>query len=71
VIPALTAALGEAGVIHEVEQIPGTLHGYCFAERQVYNPLASEQSWSKLFAMWARTLQQKMPDAVSDWENRE
>jgi len=56
VIPTLTKALQEAGVRHEVEQPPGTLHGYCFSERQAYNPQASENSWAKLFAMWERTL---------------
>jgi carboxymethylenebutenolidase len=59
VIPALTAALDEAGTIYELEQIPGTLHGYCFSERQAYNPIASERSWGKLFDMWARTLKPK------------
>lgn len=56
VIPALTEALKRAGTKHTLEVLPGTLHGYCFAERQSYNPVASEHSWAKIFALWERNL---------------
>ena len=56
VIPTLTEALKKAGTRHELEVLPGTLHGYCFSERASYNPVASEQSWAKIFALWDRNL---------------
>ncbi len=56
VIPDLTAALKKAGTRHTLEVLPGTLHGYCFAERASYNSVASEQSWEKIFDLWERNL---------------
>jgi len=29
-------------------------HGFCFPERAVYDTLAAEETWSKIFAMWDR-----------------
>ncbi len=56
VIPTLTEALKKAGTKHTLEILPGTLHGYCFSERASYNPVASEQSWAKIFDLWDRNL---------------
>ena len=39
-----------------VEVFPGTHHGFCFPERAVYDTLASEATWSKIFALWDRHL---------------
>jgi carboxymethylenebutenolidase len=35
---------------------PGSQHGFCFPERAVYDTLAAEETWSKIFAMWDRRL---------------
>lgn len=56
VIPTLKSALAKAGTAHELKVFPGTQHGFCFAERQVYNTLAAEETWAKLFSMWDRRL---------------
>ena len=56
VIPALTEALKKAGTTHTLEVVPGTQHGYCFAERASYHPVASEHSWEKIFDLWERNL---------------
>ncbi len=56
VIPALKSALEKAGTTHTLEVYPGTHHGFCFPERQVYDPLAAEATWEKIFALWARHL---------------
>jgi len=56
VIPALESALEKAGTKHTLEVYPGTHHGFCFPERQVYDALAAEATWEKIFAMWARYL---------------
>ncbi len=56
VIPALKSALEAAGTKHTLEVYPGTHHGFCFAERTVYDPLAAEATWEKIFALWARHL---------------
>ena len=56
VIPDLSAALETAGTAHEVQVFPGTEHGFQFAERAVYHPVAAEEAWDKLFALWERRL---------------
>lgn len=56
VVPDITAMFDRAGVRHDVEVVPGTHHGYCFAERAAYHAAASEAAWGKLFAMWKRRL---------------
>ena len=50
------ALLKEKGVKALVEKVPGTEHGYCFAERPAYHPVAAEQAWQKLKALFERTL---------------
>lgn len=56
VIPDLKAALDKAGVNYKLEVIPATRHGFCFPERQVYAPEASELVWSRLLDLWNRNL---------------
>jgi carboxymethylenebutenolidase len=56
VIPALKAALDKAGVKYKLETLPGTQHGFCFPERQVYAAVAAEQVWSRLLELWNRNL---------------
>ena len=52
----LKQALDKADVKHELKVFPGTQHGFCFPERAVYDTLAAEETWSKIFAMWDRRL---------------
>jgi len=56
VIPALRTALAETDVANTVKVFPGTNHGFCFAERAVYDSVAAEQTWSDIFDMWKRRL---------------
>ncbi|MFN4087816.1 MAG: dienelactone hydrolase family protein [Alphaproteobacteria bacterium] len=56
VVPEIRAIFEKAGIRHDVEIVPGTHHGYCFAERAAYHAAASEAAWAKLFAMWKRRL---------------
>jgi carboxymethylenebutenolidase len=56
VIPDLRAALVKTDVANTVTVFPGTHHGFCFAERAVYDPQAAEQTWSDIFALWQRRL---------------
>lgn len=56
VIPALQEALNQAGTRHRLDVYPGTQHGFCFPERQVYAPSAAEQAWARLFDLWHRNL---------------
>jgi carboxymethylenebutenolidase len=48
--------LRDKGVKAIVEKVQGTEHGYCFAERPAYHPVAAEQAWQKLKALFARNL---------------
>jgi len=41
---------------HELKIFPGTEHGFAFPERPIYNTLAAEETWDKMFALWDRTL---------------
>jgi len=52
----LAAALKKAGTRHTLETLPGTQHGFCFSERAVYNPVASEHTWDCVFDLWNRNL---------------
>ena len=56
VLPQLRTALDKAGTKYEMHQFPGTHHGFCFVERQVYDWQAAEEAWAKQFALWRRTL---------------
>jgi CRP-like cAMP-binding protein len=52
----LDELLKKHGIKHEVKVFPGTEHGFAFPERAIYNTLAAEETWAKMFAMWDRTL---------------
>ncbi|MGI9476488.1 MAG: dienelactone hydrolase family protein [Hyphomicrobiaceae bacterium] len=52
----IAVVLKEKGVKALVEKVPGTEHGYCFAERPAYHPIAAEQAWQKLKALFERAL---------------
>jgi carboxymethylenebutenolidase len=56
VIPTIRDVLKQHRIVHDVEQVPGTLHGYLFAERAAYNPVAAEAAWAKTFALFERRL---------------
>jgi carboxymethylenebutenolidase len=52
----ITTVFEKAGVKHTVEVVPGTHHGFCFAERPAYHPEAAEAGFQKMCAMFARNL---------------
>jgi carboxymethylenebutenolidase len=52
----LEKLLAKTGVKYEIKTFPGTDHGFAFPERPVYSTLAAEETWEKMFAMWARCL---------------
>ena len=56
VIPTLTHELDTHGVNYTLEIHPGTNHGFCFAEREVYNEVAAEKVWDIFFDMCKRNL---------------
>jgi len=56
VIPDLTKALDKGKVKYTLEKIPGTEHGFQFAERAPYHPEAAEHVWDKMFELYDRTL---------------
>ena len=56
-IPAeLKTALDQADVKYQLKIFPGRHYGFCFPERAVYDTLAAEETWTKIFAMWDRNL---------------
>ena len=52
----LKKLLDQNDIKHELKVFPGTEHGFAFPERAIYNTLAAEETWTKMFAMWDRTL---------------
>ena len=44
------------GANGEVEQYPGTDHGFAFPQRPVYNKLAAEQHWERVLSLFGKTL---------------
>jgi carboxymethylenebutenolidase len=44
------------GANGEVEQYPGTDHGFAFPQRPVYNKLAAEQHWERVLSLFGRRL---------------
>src|SRR5438034_1294529 len=53
---AMNSLLDKHGIKHELKVFPGTEHGFAFNERAVYNTVACEETWDKMFALWGRTL---------------
>ena len=56
VVPALERALKAAGTKHRLETFKGAHHGFCFADRPDYDPVAAEAGWARLFDLWGRNL---------------
>lgn len=52
----ISKILSDKGVTAVVEKVPGTEHGYCFAERSAYHPVAAEQAWQNLKTLFDRAL---------------
>ena len=44
------------GANGDVEQYPGTDHGFAFPQRPVYNKAAAEQHWERVLALFRRRL---------------
>ncbi len=55
-VEELRGHLDKAGTKYEIDIFPGAHHGFAFPERDIYSPLAAEQTWAKMFALWQRTL---------------
>jgi carboxymethylenebutenolidase len=53
---AIEEALAARGLPHRVELHPGALHGFTFPTRYCHHKRAAELVWSRLFALFARTL---------------
>lgn len=56
VVPVLEAALKAAGTRYRMETYAGAHHGFCFANRPDYDPVAAERCWETLFDLWDRNL---------------
>ena len=52
----LKGLLEKHRIKHELKVFPGTEHGFAFPERGIYDTLAAEETWDKMFALWDRTL---------------
>ncbi len=55
-ISTLQSSLASANIKHEIDTFHGADHGFCFAERAAYDPVAAEASWNKVFALFERNL---------------
>jgi carboxymethylenebutenolidase len=56
VVSDLEAALKAAGTKYRMETFKGVHHGFCFANRSDYDPIAAEDSWTRVFDLWDRNL---------------
>ncbi len=56
VVPELRSALAKTDVANTVKVFAGTHHGFCFAERAVYDTVAAEQTWADIFDLFKRKL---------------
>jgi carboxymethylenebutenolidase len=56
VAPALDGALRAAGTRYRMETYHNAHHGFCFANRPDYDPVAAEKCWETLFDLWDRNL---------------
>lgn len=56
VAPALEEALKAAGTRYRMETYVNAHHGFCFANRPDYDPIAAERCWETLFDLWDRNL---------------
>jgi carboxymethylenebutenolidase len=55
-VEKLRAHLATTDVVHEVELYAGCEHGFAFPKRAVYDKLAGERHWERLFALFRRRL---------------
>jgi carboxymethylenebutenolidase len=56
-IEALRLGLEASGSPHRIEWYPGVEHGFVFPQRGgIYNPVAAERHWERLFSLFRRTL---------------
>ena len=56
IVPDLEVALKAAGTKYRMETYKGVHHGFCFANRPDYDPIAAEESWTRVFDLWDRNL---------------
>jgi carboxymethylenebutenolidase len=56
VVPDLESALKVAGTKYRMETYKAVHHGFCFTGRPDYDPIAAEESWTRLFDLWDRNL---------------
>lgn len=52
----LRQAFAQAKLPAEIEVYPGTLHGWCPPDSQVYNPEQAEKAWSRLLVLFKAAL---------------
>ncbi len=52
----MIAALDKHEVRYRIDTWPGTEHGFCFPERDVYVKDAAERVWERVFELYARRL---------------
>lgn len=58
IVATLEKALRDGGTPHRIEWYPGVEHGFVFPQRAgIYNQVAAERHWERLFALFRRTLQ--------------
>ena len=55
-VTALRASLKADGINGEVEDYPGTHHGFAFPQRPVYDKPSAERHWERLVALYRRRL---------------
>jgi carboxymethylenebutenolidase len=56
IVSELQAALEKSRTKHRLEVFPDTHHGFCFAARADYDPVAAEAAWTRVFDLWERNL---------------
>jgi carboxymethylenebutenolidase len=56
IVPDLEQALKVAGTRYRMETFKGAHHGFCFANRPDYDPVAAEESWTRVTDLWDRNL---------------
>jgi carboxymethylenebutenolidase len=52
----LRAALHAAGVAYELELYTGSRHGFAVPDHTVYDEMAAERQWERVFALFDRML---------------
>lgn len=56
VIPTLQATLSAAGQGHQINVEHGTRHGYSFPMRPMYDSIAAQNSWQRIFELFSQSL---------------